>query len=81
MRNTFVNARFQHIFNNSHNFCPLSQSNSINYISTQQQIIQPDILPECSFLDNSQCSSSKSVSTEPAANQEIANVVVDKFCG
>ena len=86
MKNTFLNASFQHIFNNSYNFCTglytftLSQSSSNNYILTQQQIIQPDILPECSFLDNSQCPSSQSVSTEPAANHEISNVVVDQSC-
>ena len=65
------------IFIQAYTPLPLSQSSSNNYISTQQQIIQPDILPKCSFLDNGQCSSSKSVSRELDANHQIPNVVVD----
>ena len=68
------------IFVQAYTPLPLSKSSSNNYISTQQQIIQLDILPECNFLDNSQCPSSQSVSTEPAANHEISNVVVDQSC-
>ena len=67
------------IFVQAYTPLPVSQPSSNNYISLQQ-IIQPDILPECSFLDNGQCSSSKSVATEPAANHEISNVVVDQSC-
>ena len=68
------------IFVQAYTPLPLSQSGNNNYISTQQQIIQPDILPECIFLDNGQCSSSKSISTEPAADHEISSVAVDQSC-
>ena len=67
------------IFVQAYTPLPVSQPSSNNYISLQQ-IIQPDILPECSFLDNGQCSSSKSIATEPAASHEIPNVVVDQSC-
>ena len=65
------------IFVQAYKPLPLSQSSSNNYISIQQHIIQSDILIECSFLDVGQCSSSKSLSTEPAANHEISNVVLN----
>ena len=67
------------IFVQAYTPSPVSQPSSNNYILLQQ-IIQPDILAECSFLDNGQCSSSKSVATEHAARHEISNAVVDQSC-
>ena len=80
MQTSSISLIILFIFVQAYTPLPLSQSSSNNYISIQQHIIQSDILIECSFLDVGQCSSSKSLSTEPAANHEISNVVLNQFC-